>query len=167
MADQLLYGTENNPAPNRRAILEAYGRHADAEEALGDPVKIRRFIVKAITPLFAGEPHGKRYRIALDEIAGLPKKLHAQGKALEGQPKLSELVMNAATMHLSDEVLDRSPEETYERILWEESKQNNFIVHGSSEPSRRAEVQEWQETRKAQGGCVYEQVLASGDGNVA
>ena len=80
--DRLLYGGGNDdtlPAPNRRAILEAYGQHADAEEELGDPVKIRRFIVKAITPLFAGEPNGKKFRIAMDEIAGLPKKLQSQG----------------------------------------------------------------------------------------
>ncbi|EEC44315.1 predicted protein, partial [Phaeodactylum tricornutum CCAP 1055/1] len=68
MADRLLYKDENAPR-NRLEILQAFGRHADREEELGDPVKIRRFIVKAVTPLFTGEINAKRYRIALNEIA--------------------------------------------------------------------------------------------------
>jgi tRNA-dihydrouridine synthase A len=92
MADELLYN--KNPGTgtpkNRLQILEAYGRHADAEEEMWDPAKIRRFIVKAVHPLFAGEHNSKRYRIALDEVAGLPKKLAAEGKSLDGQPPFGD-----------------------------------------------------------------------------
>ena len=168
MTDRLLYGDENAILPlNRRSILEAYAKHADAEEEHGDPAKIRRFIVKAITPLFAGEPRAKKYRIALDDIAGMPKKLQAQGKSLEGQPKLSELIMNAATTHLADDVLDRSPEESYERVLFEENKRKSIAVHGSGARVRSENVQEWQDRRKQEGSGLYEQMLASGDGSAS
>jgi tRNA-dihydrouridine synthase A len=119
MADDILYdgqSSHENKPKNRLEILEEYGKHADAEELLWDPVKIRRFIVKAATPLFAGEPNGKKYRIALDSIAGMPKKLLQQGKSLEGQLPLSELLMNAAMENIREDVLLRSPEETYERM---------------------------------------------------
>jgi hypothetical protein len=36
-------------ATNRLKVLEEYGRHVDAEEEAGDPVKIRRFLIKATT----------------------------------------------------------------------------------------------------------------------
>jgi tRNA-dihydrouridine synthase A len=118
MTDRLVYGDDDTARQytTRRQILEAYGHHADAEEEHGDPVKIRRFIVKAISSLFTGEPRAKKFRIAMDEIAGLPKLLHKQGKTMEGQPKLSQLIMEAAVTHLSDETLDRTPEESYERV---------------------------------------------------
>jgi len=165
MTDRVLYQDENVPlAVSRRTILEEYGKHADAEEEIGDPVKIRRYIIKAITSLFAGEPRGKKYRIALGEIAGVPKQLHAQGKSLEGQPKISELIMNAATSTLSDEILDRSPEESYERALFEEKKK--IVVHGSEIPRRSDSVREWQELRKQESDGLYEQMLASGDGSL-
>eukprot|EP00977_Amphora_coffeiformis_P004951 scaffold1055_cov165-Amphora_coffeaeformis.AAC.25 len=166
MTDRLLYQDENAPlALNRRTILEEFCKHADAEEEIGDPVKIRRFIIKAITPLFAGEANGKKYRIALGDVAGIPKQLHTQGKSLDGQPKISELIMNAATSTLSDEVLDRSPEESYERILFEQKKK--IVVHGSENPQRSDSVREWQELRKQESDGLYEQMLASGDGAVS
>lgn len=121
MADSLLYNKniidgdhddEASTSPsssrttteNRLEILQAYGQHADAEELAGDPTKIRRFIIKAVTTLFTGEPNAKRYRIALDDIAGLPKKLQSQGQSLKGRPLLSDLILNAAHTHLSEEV---------------------------------------------------------------
>ena len=141
MADRLLYGDcESNMPMNRLELLEAYGKHADAEEEMWDPVKIRRFIVKAVMPLFAGEAKGKRYRVALDEIAGLPKKLLIQGKTLEGYPPLSELILNAALETLSETALLRSPEESYDRVLWEEAKRSG--------ETRSIHVAEWQERRK-------------------
>ena len=150
MADTLLYGDDSYSPKNRLELLKAYGKHADAEEQLWDPVKIRRFIIKAVSPLFAGEANGKRYRVALDEMAGLPKKLHSQGKTLEGYPPLSELILNAALETLSEETLLRSPEESYERVLWEEAKQNG--------KGRALNVVEWQERRKqddAESGTDY------------
>jgi tRNA-dihydrouridine synthase A len=140
MADRLLYGDDSHSPVNRLELLKAYGKHADAEEELWDPVKIRRFIVKAVSPLFAGEANGKKYRIAIDEIAGLPKKLLAQGKTLEGYPPISELIVNAALEHLSEETLLRTPEESYDRVLFEEAKRNG--------EGRSLNVAEWQERRK-------------------
>jgi len=145
-ADELLYkDTSSSEKRNRLQILEAYGRHADAEEEMGDPTKIRRFIVKAVMPLFTGEPNGKRYRIALDAIAGLPKTLHKQGKSLAGQPPLSELILNAAMEHLSEETLLRTPAESYERILFEEAKRS-----GNSNAGRSTSINEWQEQRRTE-----------------
>jgi hypothetical protein len=141
MADKLLYDLPHAPK-NRLDVLTEYCKHADAEEETGDPDKIRRFIVKAITPLFTGEPNAKRYRIALDQFAGIPKKLKAEGKSLEGQPPISELIMNAAHAHLSEESLLRSPEESYERKLYDERKRLNG-------PNGRSEaVSQWQSLRK-------------------
>jgi len=166
MADPLLYSTKssnsdanstirttNSPLAtkfvkpkNRFEILQEYGRHADAEEAMWDPVKIRRFIIKAISPLFAGEPNSKRYRIALDEIAARPKILASQGKSYKtsstsssssasSEPPLSELIMNAALQHLSQEVLLKTPEDTYyEKLSMDESQI----------------LEEWQRARKAE-----------------
>eukprot|EP00980_Cylindrotheca_fusiformis_P028420 scaffold22599_cov139-Cylindrotheca_fusiformis.AAC.11 len=139
MADKLLYGLPDAPK-NRLDVLTEYCKHADAEEERGDPAKIRRFIVKAITPLFAGEPNAKRYRIALDQFAGIPKKLRAEGKELDSQPPISELILNAAHEHLSEDVLLRSPEESYERKLSTEAK------HGST--GRSEAVAKWQVLRK-------------------
>lgn len=147
MADHLLYGEAPRPT-NRLEVLKAYGEHADKEEEMGDPVKIRRFITKAVTSLFTGEPRAKKYRIALDEIAGIPKKMQAEGKSLDGQLPISELILNAAYEHLSEETLLRSPEESYERKLFEEEKQRR---QGGSDPnSRSAAVTEWQAERKAE-----------------
>jgi tRNA-dihydrouridine synthase A len=143
MADQLLYNVPSTSTTlkNRLQVLEDYGRHADTEEEMWDPVKIRRFIVKAVVPLFAGEPNSKRYRVALDEIASLPKKLAAEGKSMENQPPLSEMIMSCAFKHLSEETLLRTPAESYERILWEEKKRQ-------SSGGRSETVMAWQSSRK-------------------
>ena len=173
MSDELLYTDErttsgsNNLSPkkpkNRVEVLEAYGRHADYEEELWDPVKIRRFITKAASQLFSGEPNAKRYRIALDEIAGLPKKLMKKGPdAMQHQPPLSELILDAATKHLSEEVLHRTPKDSYEKILWDESqaeKRAILIAMGCNDEKmlqqeddgreeKKTFVQEWQQIRK-------------------
>ena len=145
MADELLYG-EAPATKNRWDILQEYGKHADAEERRGDPVRIRRFILKAIMPLFTGEPNAKRYRIALDEIAGMPKKLQSQGKSLEGHPPLSEMILDTATKHLSEETLFRSPQGSYERVLWEESKRRL----SDNDSCRSQSVTEWQTLRSEQ-----------------
>ena len=144
MADQLLYG-DANAAKNRLEILQEYCKHADREEELFNPSKIRRFITKAITPLFAGEARSKRYRIALDEIAGIPKKLESQGKSLEGQPPISELIMDIAYTHLSEETLLRTPEESYERVLYV-SEKTNGRKHQDGE-KRSDAVRDWQQHR--------------------
>lgn len=154
MVDSLLYGdndehtniiTTTSPnivkPRNRLEVLKSFGQHADAEEELWDPIKIRRFLIKAVTPLFAGEPNGKKYRIALDEIARIPKKLKAQGKTLEGSPPISELIMNAAVDNIREEILLRTPEESFERM------------NGGSSFARsdREILHDWQKERKEQG----------------
>lgn len=166
MSDELLYtdngekrtGVYSTTRPkNRMDVLEAYGRHADYEEEIWDPVKIRRFITKAASQLFSGEPNAKRFRIALDEIAGLPKKLMKEDPNLmSSQPPLSELILDAATTHLSEDVLHRTPKESYEKILWDEEqaeKRMLFVAAGGSDDGKQADekqsfVQEWQQSRK-------------------
>jgi len=160
MSDELLYSDEQladsstTRPKNRMEVLEAYGLHADYEEERWDPVKIRRFITKAASQLFSGEPNAKRYRIALDEIAGLPKKLMKEDpKLMESQPPLSELIMDAATKHLSEEVLYRTPKESYEKILWDEEQAEKrllFVATGGETQVKEKQsfVQEWQQTRK-------------------
>lgn len=154
MADQLLYKSNETPiAQNRLQVLKEYGKHADAEEAKGDPVKIRRFIVKAITPLFAGEPRAKQYRVALDQLATIPKKLVAEGKDLSNSPPISELIINTALEHLSEETLLRTPEESYERFLLQQQKQqasggNSISMNGSATSTSQSVVADWQAHRK-------------------
>jgi len=133
-----VYGSEGRPK-NRLEVLKAYGKHADFEESLWDPVKIRRFITKAATPLFAGEPKGKKYRIALDEIARIPKKMHQIGETMEGQPPISEQIMNAALDNLREDVLLRTPLESYERLC----AGSNVGSESSSEV-----IKDWQHDRK-------------------
>eukprot|EP00559_Dactyliosolen_fragilissimus_P008606 CAMPEP_0184872400 /NCGR_PEP_ID=MMETSP0580-20130426/41270_1 /TAXON_ID=1118495 /ORGANISM="Dactyliosolen fragilissimus" /LENGTH=655 /DNA_ID=CAMNT_0027375197 /DNA_START=716 /DNA_END=2683 /DNA_ORIENTATION=+ len=152
---------------NRFEVLREYGKHADAEEALWDPIKIRRFLVKAIQPLFAGEPNAKRYRIALDAIAAMPKQdfqmnlnqnqnQNQDNKHCVQTPPISELIMNAAMEHLSDDVLYRSPMESYDRFLWEEERRKEkkvVVAHSlssssSSSSSTSQIVTEWQSLRK-------------------
>lgn len=159
MADEVLYGMDETETTvkNRMQVLEAYGRHADFEEKLWDPVKVRRFVTKAISPLFAGEANAKRYRINLDEIAGIPKQIMKQQthgitvkEAMQDQLPLSELIMEAATKHLSEEALYRSPKESYEKMLWEYAqmdKQHTFF-NATSAGCTTNVIQEWQNARK-------------------
>lgn len=159
MADSLLYKNDDleSVAPrNRLQILTEYGKHADAEEEYGDPVNIRRFITKAVTTLFTAEPNAKRYRIALEEIGGMAKRLHREGKSLEGQPPLSELILNAAQTHLSEEALLKTPEESYEEKLYNERK-------SALKSGRSSAVVDWQldriQQQKEEGSGNYEAAL--------
>jgi len=169
MADHVLYPEDVcdlSPGPqNRMEVLEAYGKHADYEEVRGDPTKIRRFMTKAISHLFAGEPNAKRYRIGLDEMAGWPKKFAKEMKqnpnfVQPAQPPLSELIMDIATTHLSEEALYRSPKESFDKLLWDEEQAErkrsviDTVVFSSgtkgvsNENVNKSLVQEWQTSRK-------------------
>ena len=75
----------------------------------------------------------------------------------ESQPPLSELIMDAATKHLSEEALYRTPKESYEKILWDEEKAEKRLLFvptgGDSDVNEQAEekqsfVQQWQQSRK-------------------
>jgi len=161
MADEYLYGdsasnlglgsnsgrSSNEKPKNRLEVLEAFGRHADAEEEIWDPVKIRRFIIKAVTPLFAGEPNGKKYRIALDEIAGIPKKRLKEGRGLEDMPPISELILNAAHKTMSEDVLLRSPEESFQRLYGGSASTASISTSTSRDTTI---IQDWQMDRKQQ-----------------
>eukprot|EP00562_Extubocellulus_spinifer_P000739 CAMPEP_0178481312 /NCGR_PEP_ID=MMETSP0696-20121128/6147_1 /TAXON_ID=265572 /ORGANISM="Extubocellulus spinifer, Strain CCMP396" /LENGTH=542 /DNA_ID=CAMNT_0020108781 /DNA_START=219 /DNA_END=1847 /DNA_ORIENTATION=+ len=165
-SDSILYGDKGQgevllgyaKPRNRLEVLQMYGKHVDVEEQEHDPVRIRRFMTKAVSSLFAGEPNAKRYRIALDEIGGRPKKLAARGESWKDEPPLSELILDAATKHLSEEVLLRTPEESYEMILWEEQRTKERVAltdtascsdaGGGDNESGQSIVAEWQQTRK-------------------
>ena len=67
-----------------------------------------------------------------------------EGKTLDGQPPISELILNCAYEHLSEEVLLRTPEESYERKLHAETKQRNR----GHDVGRSQAVEEWQTRRK-------------------
>jgi tRNA dihydrouridine synthase A len=133
---------------NRLQILQAYGRYADAQEvaeqdramATGHyPQGIRRFLTKAVSHLFAGEANAKRFRVALDEVAqeqsAFIKKTkqtsHANGGLLLSSarrtttvlppgPSFSELLVNIAMVHLSEDVLFQTPVQSHERRNAEE-----------------------------------------------
>lgn len=88
VADELIYGDapvykvqKQRLCANRRELLQAYGRHADFEEASNDPVAIRRSLVAACAHLFAGEPNAKQFRRELDEISSRPERLQREAKA--------------------------------------------------------------------------------------
>lgn len=152
MADEILYPESSNniienvynaegKPKNRLEILKLYGEHADNEELIWDPVKIRRFIIKAASPLFAGEQNGKRYRIALDDIAGIPKKLKQQNKSMEDQPPISELIMDAALNNLKEDILLSSPKESYDKM------------YGKKDSSTQV-IKDWQDERKQKQDCA-------------
>jgi tRNA-dihydrouridine synthase A len=132
MADSLLY----NKGPcqqNRWQILQAYGRHADFEEqaTMGSSnlKHVRRFALKAITHLFNGEPNSRRYRSGLDEIA----------RDCPNNRPLSALILETAQRHFSEDVLFRSPEESYERRK-ENSAEQNAIVGDWQRERKAAEI---------------------------
>ena len=125
---------------NRLEILEEYGKHADYEEARYGSSKVRRYILRAITNLFAGEHNSKHYRIALDEIVAASSS-RKQRRILRGgeeeenesassQLLLSELILQAATKHLSEEVLYRTPRESYDRMVYmaEQAEQKKNVI---------------------------------------
>lgn len=116
MADQLLYGEARAAAPHRWHVLQEYCKHADYEESNGDPLKIRRFIIKAVSSLFTGEANAKRFRIALDEIGAQPKRLAMEGKSMVGQPLISQQLLRAAGQFLSEEALFSPPEGSYQHF---------------------------------------------------
>jgi tRNA-dihydrouridine synthase A len=130
---------------NRLELLQQYGRHADEEEQRSDPTKIRRFIVKAVQPLFAGEQNSKRYRIALDKIASIPKELAKQGKSTSGRTSLSELLVEAAVSTLTEETLLRAREESHEWLLF---RQRDSLLSPSE--MRSQSVLNWQAMRAGQ-----------------
>lgn len=116
VADSLLWGDDDNDHNDdqllltRWKVLQQYAKHADYEEALWG-TKIRRFILKAIQGLFMGEPNAKKFRIELDRVGGLPKTNP------DDKTPLSEYILNAAQTYLSQEVLYRTPMESYQMAL--------------------------------------------------
>ena len=191
-ADELLYPTTTTTTTNnnnvrqrqqqkrprhRLEILEEYGNHADYEEARYGSSKVRRYILRAITNLFAGEHNSKHYRIALDEIVAASSS-RKQRRILRGEEEeenesassqllLSELILQAATKHLSEEVLYRTPRESYDRMVYmaEQAEQKKNVITTvmfggfgtsssiSSGGNNNGDtlVQQWQTSRKEEG----------------
>mmetsp|Transcript_1949 Transcript_1949/g.3102 ORF Transcript_1949/g.3102 Transcript_1949/m.3102 type:complete len:480 (-) Transcript_1949:10-1449(-) len=57
MTDEIIYGEDESSSTlmkprNRLELLQEYGKHADSEEETYDPLKIRRFITKAVCGFF-------------------------------------------------------------------------------------------------------------------
>jgi tRNA-dihydrouridine synthase A len=139
--------TKINNNKNRLQILQAYGRYADAQEAAEQvrametghyPQGIRRFLVKAVSHLFAGEANAKRFRVALDDIAiqqsAFIKKTkqtsHANGilistsaatsSTIPPGPSFSEQLINIAMQNLSEDALLETALQSHERRVAEE-----------------------------------------------
>lgn len=144
-ADRVLYGEAGAPVASRRRLLELYGKHADREEELWDPAKIRRRILRPVQALFAGERHGKRFRIALDEIGGRPKQERAGKRPVDETP-LSELLLHAADSTMDEEVLNMSPEESYEK----KRQGAGEAASGVGSNRRTAAIAEWDRIRKSE-----------------
>lgn len=141
MADQVLYNdnTEAEVVKSRWELLERYGNHVDFEEKKWGAIKVRRLALKALQGLFHGEKNSKRFRIALDDIGGLPKKEMEDG-VISGIP-CSERILEAASKCLSDEVLHGRPEELTEESFEKYRKQKE-------DNSRSIAVKQWQEMRQ-------------------
>ena len=172
MADALLYGNVSSVVGvvrNRWQILQEFGAYADREEQIWGP-RIRRFVLRAVSSLFAGEPNAKKYRIALDEIASRTKRLQQQQQQHQSRtdrldPPLSELLLEAAQKHLSEETLLRTPLESYEIRVWQEQKDRGttgvLSTSTSSSSTLSNNIAEWQQERK-RGESSYNQTLQHG-----
>jgi len=141
MADQVLYDddTETEVVKSRWELLERYGKHVDYEEAKWGAIKVRRFALKALQGLFHGEKNSKKFRIALDDIGSLPKKEMKDG-LISGTP-CSELILEAASKCLNEEVLYAKPEELTDESFEKYRKQKD-------DNARSVAVKEWQERRQ-------------------
>jgi hypothetical protein len=58
--------------------------------------------------------------------------------------------MEAATAHLSEEVLYRSPKESYEKMMWEQEQMDHkrIFVNSTFNGNATSIVHEWQQSRK-------------------
>jgi tRNA-dihydrouridine synthase A len=172
MADTIIYDDDQRHGHsgdrNRWNILQQFGAYADHEEHIWGSTRIRRFLLRAVSSLFAGEPNAKKYRIALDEIASQTKRLHQQQhhQSHRMDPPLSELLLEAAQKHLSEETRLRTPRESYEMRLWQDRKDREgagVVSTGSSSSSATlsSNIAEWQLERKS-GESSYNQTLQRG-----
>jgi len=89
--DTRLYGAATDPATSRREVLHAYAEYADACEAR-IPQKVRHLLLGSAVNLFAGEPHGKQFRRAVD------KHSHAQRPAAAALLAAAEETLMADTL---------------------------------------------------------------------
>jgi hypothetical protein len=90
----------------------------------------------------------------------MPKKLKYQDKSLEGMRPLSELILNAAMEHLSEEALFCTPEESYECIVWEEKKQKD-------RKERSQTLTEWQTRQKLEEESTGNSYLAPAEETIS
>lgn len=146
-ADTLLYGKPTNAARHRWQVLEAFAEHADAEEAKAKTVKelghLRRRLMKALSPLFAGEPRSKQFRIALDAAAQMFSTSKDGANQSPGSfTPVSTFILDAAERYLSEEVLYRSPHDSYEKFVADSERKLE------KRKVRDDVVNDWQVSRK-------------------
>ena len=92
--DTQLYRASSDPATSRRQVLNAYAEYCDATEAR-IPQRVRHLLIASAVNLFAGEPHGKQFRRAVDQ----------HGKGIPA----AQVLLNAAEEALLPETLDAPP----------------------------------------------------------
>ncbi len=96
--DTDLYGAAANPAQNRLQLLEEYAAFAESVE-VANPQRLRHLLVAPVVNLFAGEPNGKKFRVALD----------AATKKSKEEVSFSSMLLGSARSTLSAETLLVSP----------------------------------------------------------
>jgi hypothetical protein len=74
--------------PKNRPRFEAHGDTPTLKRRVGS-CQDSTIYCQAVHPLSLANTI-PRYRIALDEVAGLPKKLAGEGKSLDGQPPFGD-----------------------------------------------------------------------------
>lgn len=94
--DSELYGEAEDAALSRRALLHDYVDYAARMEA-AHPQRIRRLLLAPCLNLFAGEPHGKQFRGALDAMAK------------DESVSIGALLLGTAEATLLPETLDAPP----------------------------------------------------------
>ena len=150
-ADSLLYHDNDNDVvvptvENRFQLLQRYGEYADEEEERWGKLRTRRFLCRAIQNIFAGETNSKRYRIALDQHIAASAKHDPTNTT-----PLSTMILEAATTHLSDDVLYATPKQSYHTWLETQQNQPNKTQQNNHDDDNdESIIAEWQTRRKEQ-----------------
>lgn len=150
-ADAALWRDDARDASTRADVLRAYGAYADDELARRGP-RARRFLLRAVVGLFAGEPRSKRFRIELDRVAG----------DADDPTPLSTRLAEAAERHLSTDTLrGTTPRDSLARSRARYERATTTAAKEWAE--RREEDRARQEEENGDGGGGgYESLLNAG-----